>query len=160
VLVVVDPSEEDLPMLRAANGHQVIQLHGEETPERCRQLRRALGAEVGLWKALRIRSQDDLHLAEAYAGAVDALLLDAWVPGQLGGTGRPVPLDWLAGFASTLPWWLAGGISPETVGGVLEKVHPHGLDASSGVECQPGWKDLERVRMLVEEVKAAGQTND
>ncbi|MFN5464040.1 MAG: phosphoribosylanthranilate isomerase [Cyanobacteriota bacterium] len=150
VLVVADPADADLPALAAGNGHQVVQLHGGETVERCHQLRRALGAEVELWKALRIRSPEDLDRCVAYGEAVDALLLDAWVPGQLGGTGCPIPLDWLEGFAPKLPWWLAGGISPETVEEVLQRVHPHGLDASSGVERQPGCKDLQRVRNLLE----------
>lgn len=155
VLVVADPTDVDLPTLTVENGHQVVQLHGEETVEQCRQLRRALGPEVALWKALRIRSSEDLARCEAYAEVVDGVLLDAWVPGQLGGTGCPIPLDWLEGFAPPFPWWLAGGISPETVGAVLVRVHPHGLDASSGVEERPGWKDLERVQQLVNRVQTA-----
>jgi phosphoribosylanthranilate isomerase len=150
VLVVADPADQDFPDLEAGNGHQVVQLHGRESPHRCGELRRTLGPEVGLWKALRIRSQEDLPLWEAYADVVDALLLDAWVPNQLGGTGRSIPLEWLGAFAPTLPWWLAGGISPETAESVLKKVEPFGLDASSGVEDQPGVKNLERVRHLVQ----------
>ncbi|MFM7642754.1 MAG: phosphoribosylanthranilate isomerase [Cyanobium sp.] len=157
VLVVADPADAELPALAAGNGHQVVQLHGDETVERCHQLRRTLGPEVGLWKALRIRSQEDLHRCGAYGEAVDALLLDAWVPGQLGGTGCPIPLDWLEGFAPNVPWWLAGGISPETVAGVLQRVHPYGLDASSGVEREPGCKDLQRVRTLLERMGAVQQ---
>lgn len=157
VLVVADPADADLPALAAGHGHQVVQLHGGETVERCHQLRRALGGEVALWKALRIRSPEDLQRCGAFGEAVDALLLDAWVPGQLGGTGCPIPLDWLEGFAPNLPWWLAGGISPETVAGVLQRVHPQGLDASSGVERQPGCKDLQRVRNLLERMGAVQQ---
>lgn len=155
VLVVADPTDADVPMLTAGKGHQVVQLHGGETVERCRQLRRALGSEVALWKALRIRSKEDLARCEAYADDVDGLLLDAWVPGQLGGTGRPIPLEWLAGFEPPLPWWLAGGISPETVEEVLATVRPHGLDASSGVENMPGLKDLHRVKALLSLVRSS-----
>ena len=150
VLVVADPSDQDLVSLRAEHGHQVVQLHGGENVERCRQLRRILGPEVGLWKALRIRSREDLDHSASFAGVVDAVLLDAWVPNQLGGTGHQLPLEWLEGFRPPVPWWLAGGISPETVGGVLGCVSPTGLDASSGVESGPGWKDLDRVRQLLQ----------
>lgn len=150
VLVVADPTEEDLPCLLPEWGHQVVQLHGGESPQECRRLRRFLGSGVTLWKALRIRSREELQRAEAYGDVVDALLLDAWVPEQLGGTGRTIPLEWLEGFTSTLPWWLAGGIRPETVEAVLQGVHPWGLDASSGVEESPGWKRLDRVRELLE----------
>ena len=150
VLVVADPTEEDLPFLLPEWGHQVVQLHGGESPQDCRRLRSVLGPGVALWKALRIRSREDLRRAEAYGDVVDALLLDAWVPEQLGGTGRTIPLEWLEGFAPPLPWWLAGGIRPETVEAVLQVVHPWGLDASSGVEERPGWKRLDRVRALLE----------
>ena len=77
------------------------------------------------------------------------LLLDAWVPDQLGGTGQAIPIELLAGFRPRLPWWLAGGISPERVKPILEHIRPDGLDASSAVECAPGDKILSRVAELV-----------
>lgn len=153
VLVVVDPSDGDLFELDSRHGHHVVQLHGNESPERCRELSKALGSEISLWKALRIRSPEDLQRCELYGDVVDALLLDAWVPDQLGGTGHQIPLSWLAAFAPQLPWWLAGGISPETVGSVLQQVTPRGLDASSGVEERPGWKNLQRVHKLIDAVR-------
>ncbi len=145
VLVVADPGEADLEEL-AGGGHDVVQLHGAESVERCRELRQRLGKPI--WKALRIRSAADLTTALAYGAAVDALLLDAWVDGALGGTGQAIPLDLLAAFAPPGPWWLAGGITPERVPQVLAQVHPTGLDASSGVELAPGVKDLARVAAL------------
>lgn len=157
VLVVADPTDADMPALRADKGHQVVQLHGKESVERCLQLRRVLGADVALWKALRIGAPEDLGRCEAYLDVVDGLLLDAWVPGQLGGTGCSIPSDWLCGFSPPLPWWLAGGISPETVPDVLRTLQPWGFDASSGVEVKPGWKDLDRVKELVELVRARHQ---
>lgn len=152
VLVVANPSDEELAQLMPGRGHQVVQLHGDETPDRCRLLREQVGQTVGLWKALRIRTQADLERVEAYTPWVDALLLDAWVPDQLGGTGHRIPIDWLAGFRPPLPWWLAGGISPERAAPVLEalvEAPPAGLDASSAVERAPGDKDLQRVAALV-----------
>jgi phosphoribosylanthranilate isomerase len=155
VLVVADPSDDDLAQLDpAAGGHQVVQLHGAETPERCLALRRQV-AGVQWWKALRIRSRNDLDQAKAYASVVDALLLDAWAPDQLGGTGQCLPLEWLGGFRSAVPWWLAGGVTPERVPDLLRVVRPSGLDASSGVEDAPGLKNLERVAALVDAVRAA-----
>ena len=156
VLVVADPSDDDLAQLDpAAGGHQVVQLHGAETPERCLALKRQV-AGVRWWKALRIRTSNDLDQARAYAAVVDALLLDAWAPDQLGGTGQCLPLEWLSGFRTTVPWWLAGGVTPERVPDLLRVVRPSGLDASSGVEDAPGLKNLERVAALVGAVRAAG----
>lgn len=160
VLVVADPADAELEQLRPAAGHQVLQLHGGETPERCQALRAALGSDLILWKALRIRAQADLDQAEAYAAVVDALLLDAWVPDQLGGTGHRIPIEWLQGFQPRLPWWLAGGITPERLPQALQALAatpPVGVDASSGVERAPGDKDLARVEQLVAAVAAFRQ---
>jgi phosphoribosylanthranilate isomerase len=160
VLVVADPSDDDLPVLGSGHGHQVLQLHGSESPERCRQLRAELGADLGLWKALRIRSAQDLKRADAYAGVVDALLLDAWVADQLGGTGHRIPVEWLEGFQPSLPWWLAGGIRADRVAPALAALAgnpPCGLDASSGVERAPGDKNLKQVADLVAAVAAVRQ---
>jgi phosphoribosylanthranilate isomerase len=87
---------------------------------------------------------------------VDALLLDAWVPGQLGGTGHPIPPEWLESFSPPLPWWLAGGITPERAPLLLQRLRPTGLDASSGVEDAPGEKNLLRVAALVAAVRGGG----
>jgi phosphoribosylanthranilate isomerase len=151
VLVVADPGDHELEELQVAGGHQVVQLHGGESAERCRELRDRLDAQ--LWKALRIRSPLDLEAAPAYAEGVEALLLDAWVPDQLGGTGHRIPIEWLTTFTPAVPWWLAGGITPERVAEVLTQVQPHGLDASSGVEDAPGQKNLPRVEALVAAVR-------
>jgi phosphoribosylanthranilate isomerase len=160
VLVVADPQDGELPQLGPGLGHHVVQLHGDETPQRCGQLRQQLGPNMALWKALRIRSAADLAHAAHYATVVDGLLLDAWVPDQLGGTGHRIPTEWLDGFAPALPWWLAGGLTPERVGPALQALvasPPHGLDVSSGVEHAPGDKDLDRVAQLVAAVNAVRQ---
>ena len=160
VVVGADPADAALEHLTPAAGHQVLQLHGGETPERCEALRAALGSDLILWKALRIRAQADLDQAEAYAAVVDALLLDAWVPDQLGGTGHRIPIEWLEGFRPRLPWWLAGGITPERLPKALQALAaapPVGVDASSGVERAPGDKDLGRVKQLVAAVAAFRQ---
>ena len=154
VLVVADPDGATLAQLGADRGHGILQLHGSESPQRCRELGEKLGCE--LWKALRIRSPEDLQRAAAYAEVVDALLLDAWLPDQLGGTGHPIPIDWLDQFQPPLPWWLAGGIRADRVAPVLARRSPTGLDASSGVERSPGDKNLELVAELVGAIGAAG----
>jgi phosphoribosylanthranilate isomerase len=147
VLVVADPADSEADELQARQGHDVLQLHGEESPQRCTELRGSLGLEV--WKALRIRSREDLLRAGEYEGCVDALLLDAWAADQLGGTGRRLPVEWLEGFSAAVPWWLAGGLTPEVIPEILQRLRPDGLDVSSGVENAPGDKNLERVRALV-----------
>jgi len=156
VVVVADPPDDDLPLLAAGQGHQVLQLHGNETPEHCLRLRDQLGG-VQLWKALRIRSPGDLEQVQSYQDVVDAVLLDAWVDGVLGGTGQRLPSTWLRGWSPPLPWWLAGGLTPGNAAEVLSQLQPSGIDVSSGVEDSPGDKNLELVRQLMAAIGVAGQ---
>lgn len=153
VLVLANPDAEELAALEGDPGATVLQLHGQETPEQCSALRRRV--QKPIWKALRIRRQDDLELAQDYIGTVDALLLDAWVPDQLGGSGARIPIEWLHAFQPDLPWWLAGGVSAARVEGILQELRPWGLDASSSVERAPADKDLTKVRELVDAVRQA-----
>lgn len=155
VLVVADPGARDVEELRPQRGHDVLQLHGRESPQRCAELRTSLGLEI--WKALRVRSPEDLRRAAEFEGVVDALLLDAWTADQLGGTGRRLPLEWLEDFSPPMPWWLAGGVTPEVVGEILKCLRPDGLDVSSGVEDAPGEKNLERARALALNLGLSGR---
>jgi phosphoribosylanthranilate isomerase len=154
VLVVADPQAADLDWLGSGRGHDILQLHGQESAERCRELRQSLGVKV--WKALRLRDRSDLNRAADYAHHVDGLLLDAWAADQLGGTGQRLPLAWLQGFKSEVPWWLAGGITSDALAEILARVRPDGLDVSSAVEKSPGDKDLEGVAKLVRAVDHYG----
>jgi phosphoribosylanthranilate isomerase len=154
VLVVADPQPADLDWLGSGRGHDILQLHGQESAERCRELRQSLGVKV--WKALRLRDRSDLNRAADYAHHVDGLLLDAWAADQLGGTGQRLPLAWLQGFKSEVPWWLAGGIASDALPEILARVRPDGLDVSSAVEKSPGDKDLEGVAKLVRAVNHYG----
>jgi phosphoribosylanthranilate isomerase len=150
VLVVADPQAADLDWLGGGQGHDILQLHGQESAERCQELRQSLGVKV--WKALRLLDRTDLNRAALYAPHVDGLLLDAWVADQLGGTGQRLPLEWLQGFKPEVPWWLAGGIASQALPEILSRVRPDGLDVSSAVEKSPGDKDLEGVAKLVRAV--------
>ena len=129
-----------------------IQLHGQETVELCQQILAELPG-MFLIKAIRVRTAADLLRAETYAPYVDALLLDAYHPQQLGGTG--LTLDWnaLVSFRPTCPWMLAGGLTPENVATALSTLNPDGIDLSSGVEHQPGVKDLALVQHLFKQLQ-------
>ena len=159
VWVVADLDEEQITSALTGEGQPtVVQLHGEESARRCAELRR-LHPRISWWKALRLREEADLDDIDAYASDVDALLLDAWSPTQLGGTGHRLDQAWLERLgrhiSSGLPWWLAGGISAEWVPTVLSQVRPFGLDASSRLELSPGVKDLSRVEALVDAVRGS-----
>ena len=135
---------------------QLCAEHNVVAPQRCAELRLQYPG-TKWWKALRLRGEADLNGIDAYAADVDALLLDAWSPKQLGGTGHRLDPAWLERLETrigrTLPWWLAGGISAEWVPTLVHQVSPFGLDASSRLEHSPGVKDLRRVEALVEAVR-------
>ncbi|MGC8453976.1 MAG: phosphoribosylanthranilate isomerase [Cylindrospermopsis raciborskii] len=124
-----------------------VQLHGDETPLFCEELRQVL-PNIELIKAFRVKSWEQLETTPNYTGCVDTFLLDAYHPQLLGGTGKT--LDWqvLQSFRPDLPWFLAGGLTPDNLLTALTQIHPHGIDLSSGVERSPGDKDLDKVALL------------
>ncbi len=129
-------------------GLDLLQLHGAETPERCRQLRERTGLPV--MKAIGVAGDTDVRLAERWFGAADLLLFDAKpppVPDALPG-GNGIGFDWdlLAGRDFPLPWFLSGGLGPGTVRDAIRRTRAPGIDVSSGVESSPGIKDAHRIR--------------
>lgn len=124
-----------------------IQLHGDEDPSFCQTLRQHL-PQIELIKAFRVRTPETLNQIPTYQTCVDTLLLDAYHPHQLGGTGQTLNWQDLKSFTPPLPWFLAGGLTPDNIHRALQQLSPQGIDLSSGVERQPGDKDLEKVRRL------------
>jgi phosphoribosylanthranilate isomerase len=84
-----------------------------------------------------------------------AILVDAHVRGQHGGTGKTVPWRLLAEFRPELPLILAGGLTPENVGQAIRLVRPYAVDVASGVESVPGQKDPEKMRQFIESAREA-----
>ena len=152
VLVVVNPNDSELDQLSPKAGHQYLQLHGEETPERCYELKQQLGLPI--WKALRLRQKNDLGQLQAFTEVAEKILLEPWVPDQHGGTGKSLPLEWLSGLNVSCPWWLAGGMGSNNAASAIEELvglglEPYGIDASSSVEDSPGIKNINEVRNLL-----------
>lgn len=131
-----------------------VQLHGQESPAFCQQLSQAL-PQMEIIKALRIKSPASLTQANAYTEVVDTLLLDAYHPQLLGGTGKTIDWSHLTNFKPQKPWILAGGLTPDNILAALQILHPHGIDLSSGVEKSPGDKDLKQVALLFAQLKNA-----
>lgn len=129
-----------------------IQLHGDESPQFCQSIRRILPGQIELIKALRVKNLDALHEAQAYYEFIDTILLDAYHPQLLGGTGTTLNWEDLTNFQPPLPWLLAGGLTPDNILQALARLHPQGIDLSSGVERSPGDKDLDKVARLFEKL--------
>jgi phosphoribosylanthranilate isomerase len=124
-----------------------VQLHGQESIEFCQELRVAL-PNTEIIKAWRVRDLQDLAKIMAYSDIVDCLLLDAYHPDALGGTGQTLDWEKLSAFSPPIPWLLAGGLTPANICTALSQLHPDGIDLSSGVEVFPGNKNLELVDRL------------
>jgi phosphoribosylanthranilate isomerase len=96
-----------------------------------------------------------VELARAAGRGPAAVLIDSFVPGQMGGTGHVAPWHLLAGFDPGVPVILAGGLTPENVGEAVAAVRPWGVDVASGVEAEPGRKDPHKVERFVRAVREA-----
>ncbi len=133
----------------------VLQLHGNESPERCAEIRKTFGLPV--MKACGISSAEDVKALSSYVPHVDRLLLDAKPPKNSdipGGNG--VSFDWklLQGLELGKPVMLSGGLSPENVRHALAISGVSDVDVSSGVERERGVKDIELIEAFVHEVRS------
>ncbi|WP_390630979.1 phosphoribosylanthranilate isomerase [Leptothermofonsia sichuanensis] len=153
--VFVNAGVEEISQVVTAGNLNGVQLHGNESPELCRQLRTRLPG-IEIIKAVRVQTVEALEQVFQYQDWIDTLLLDAYHPHLYGGTGKP--LDWqiLQEFCPPVPWLLAGGLTPDNVLDALRQVSPDGIDLSSGLENFPGDKNLEKVRQLFSQVEAGG----
>lgn len=145
--VFAHSSIQEISQTVVESGLTSVQLHGNESPEFCHQLRQAL-PDVEIIKALRIRSHEHLQQVTEYTNYIDTLLLDAYHPQHLGGTGQTLDWTMLQQFRPGCPWFLAGGLTPDNILDALILVKPNGIDLSSGVERKPGDKDLDLVAKL------------
>jgi phosphoribosylanthranilate isomerase len=139
-------------------------LHGDEPPAFVASLRISLPQRVNIVRAFRCREASLLSVSDylveclALGPLPDAALLDAFKPGQYGGTGEVS--DWNAirrdrALLGSLPIILAGGLTAENVGQAIAAARPDGVDTASGVESSAGRKDPQLVRQFVSAAKAA-----
>jgi phosphoribosylanthranilate isomerase len=147
--VFVDAGYDEIARMRDATGMRCVQLHGDETPE---LLARFL---PHAYKALRVRDARSIERARAYAG--EHILLDAYVPGQAGGTGATFRWELATELARQRKVTLAGGLQPENVAAAVAQVQPFCVDVASGVETSVSArrKDRARVHAFISTAKAA-----
>jgi len=125
----------------------IIQLHGDESPEDVMAVAQATRAAV--WKAIAASEPRDLERLEAWP--VDAILLDAPTPGR-GGAGKPFDWNLAREVRRRNPARkivLAGGLDPANVRAALDAVDPWAVDVASGVEAAPGVKDASKLAAFI-----------
>ena len=146
VALFVNESAEQIRRILGTVPIDIVQFHGDEAPEFCRQFGKHY------WKAVRVQSAQDIaEAAEHYADAA-ALLLDAHIEGQYGGTGQV--FDWrLLPDTMPLPWILSGGLNPGNVAAAVRQTGAAWLDVSSGVEQAPGIKNRDLMADFIRQVR-------
>lgn len=122
----------------------ILQFHGDEDPSYCNYF------EKEVWKSFLIKDEKSLELLDKYK--VDKYLLDTWIEGEIGGTGKHFNWELAADISKTKHIVLAGGLFPENVKKAIEIVRPTLVDVSSGVETD-GVKDFEKIKDFIEKVR-------
>ena len=152
VALVVDAQIPELEAIIDQVAPDIIQYNGQESHDFCN----AVGHPY--WKAIRVKSEQDVALAQQDYHRARALLLDAWVDGVPGGTGQAIDPAYM-NQAITVPWILAGGLTPDNVADALLRYRPHAVDVSSGVERSAGVKDAIKLRQFIAAVKSFDEAN-
>ncbi|MBU9917638.1 MAG: phosphoribosylanthranilate isomerase [Fusobacteriaceae bacterium] len=144
--VFVNESIEKIREIKKVCSLDVIQLHGEETPQFCEEL----GGRI--WKAIRVKDEDCVEILDTYAEYTELLLLDTYVDGTHGGTGQAFDWDLIEFFSADYNIGLAGGITRENVLKAKKKVEPELIDVASGSETN-GLKDEEKIKDIIQIIR-------
>ncbi|MBR0658732.1 phosphoribosylanthranilate isomerase [Neoroseomonas oryzicola] len=150
----VDPTDDDIAAVLAEIPLDLIQLQGNETPERAAAIRARFATPV--MKAMGIDTEADFAAVPAFAEVVDRFLFDAHPPpGSLLPGGNAQPFEWrlLAGRTIPKPWLLAGGLTAANVAEAISTAQAPGVDVSSGVERSRGVKDAALIRAFIAAAK-------
>ncbi len=142
--VVVNNIDPEVKGLLEDGFLDVIQFHGEELPEDCFKM------AFPYFKALRIKAINDIGKIDLYH--CPRVLIDTFVHGIQGGTGKRISDEILLHLKDRLNLWLAGGIGPENVRDIIEKYRPELIDASSMLESSYGVKDHDKIKKYFEEI--------
>ncbi len=156
VAVTVDADNDELDEIVSLLRPDVLQLHGNESPERVLTVKAVYGLPV--MKALSVREAADLEKVDAYVGIADRFLFDAKPPAgsQLPG-GNGVSFDWtlMDALDGGVDYMLSGGLNKDNVEEAVAATRAPGVDVSSGVESAPGVKDIGRMEEFFEALRRA-----
>jgi phosphoribosylanthranilate isomerase len=148
--VFVDAHLDDVAETADTIGLTLVQLHGDEGPAYCAEVARRTGCKV--IKAARVRGQADVQALRSFH--TDFHLLDAYAPGQPGGTGETFAWELARGLPRKRPLILSGGLTPENVREAIAAVRPFAVDVASGIEREPGVKDHAKMAAFAQAVRA------
>jgi len=142
--VFVNASEEDIFDKIKKYDLQVVQLHGNESPDFCRKIKKA---GVKVIKSFSIEGVEDFKKLHLYENICDYFLFDTKTP-LYGGSGNKFDWGILSSYTGETPFILSGGIGPEDVESIKKLQNPklYGIDLNSRFETSPGEKDVEKLK--------------
>jgi len=145
--IFVDEERESVLKTAIDGCLNMLQFHGDETPEYCASMR----GEYKVIKAFRIKDRQSLKTINDYD--VDYYLLDTYDKSEKGGTGTLFDWKIIQDFEFLKPVIISGGITPDNVGKAIRELAPYGVDVSTGVETSPGIKDHSLMKKFVENAR-------
>ena len=147
----VNASAEEIQTVLDSVPLDVLQLHGDESPEQCQQI--ALHCKRRWYKAIQVKPDLDIltEIQRYQAVGASAVLLDAWHPDLKGGTGHC--FDWNQFPQLDIPLILAGGLTPENVSDAIDTTAAFAVDVSGGVESAKGIKDQQLIEKFMQGVQ-------
>ena len=147
--VFVDEDPEEVLRVAEYCGLNALQFHGKESPDYCQKF------SMLVIKAIQIKDLESLDDMERYPDTT--LLLDTYSPVQAGGTGNSFSWEIALKAKEKRDFILSGGLNQDNVGEAIKKMRPFGVDVCSGVETNPGKKDLLKMAEFIREVREADE---
>ena len=156
--VFVNATHEEIRQRQEAFGLEIIQLHGDETPDYCQALRTLLPEGTQFIKMIQIASTKDLERIEAYEGIVDYFLFETKCQGY-GGSGQQFDWKILQHYNGQTPFLLTGGIGADdaerikALNSQLSTLNCIGIDLNSRFETSPALKDAKLIKEFINKIK-------
>lgn len=149
--VFVNQPMDDVNMIARQTGIDIVQLHGNESPEYCSLVEKPVIKAIHIAPAT---TGPDLEKSvTSYLEVVDYFLFDTKVEGQWGGTGQTFDWSLIQDLTEGLPFFLSGGLDASNVREACRDVHPYAVDLSSGLELEPGIKDYDKIEDFMNEMR-------
>lgn len=148
--VFVDADIEYIAEKIVCYGLDIVQLHGNESPDFCKDLNKT----IPVIKVISVADASDLERAKQYEGTVDYLLFDTKTP-RYGGSGQKFDWNILNEYKGNTPFLLSGGISADDAEAIKKIKHPqfYGIDLNSKFEITPGQKDIQLLQQFIKALK-------
>ena len=156
--VFVNRSIDDVNMIARQTGLDLVQLHGNESPEYCNLI------EFPVIKAIHVpdgATKEDLeNIVTPYLPFTDYFLFDTKVEGKWGGTGQTFDWSLVDEITRNTPFFLSGGLNAGNIRSACTEIRPYGVDLSSGLESEPGVKDFDKIEAFMNEMRALNELSE